>query len=387
MFVDYSLFCNAFENIKHAMAASIEALYIVLGYPNVEIRQSPLSLDKYHKSICGYNRQQLGRVLNTRSLGVGITEEKRIKMVTELSNWPHKKRKSFTLLNGVTLLGGLEFWATTSPWARFLYISLRVSVNKCLHNNNLITKDSKKVKEMIKEISNLDSTCENEIKEKFIQRKICKEIYDCKERAFIDKNMRSEIKIMKEVLSNPNKYKLETPIAHIILREPDFITVGDSCLEAAGAKSDTLKFWWHIEYPEYIKVLTLKRLKITRRCKLSNKLISINLLEFVVEIISYAAVTVLFKDNPKLCSHPYPLLLNKTDNKTSEAWIRKAATKTVKGSALQRILCILMINNPVGLKAEYIEGVLNIHADAISRTYSKPNKPLSFHKLFRTSHR
>ena len=43
---------------------------------------------------------------------------------------------------------------------------------------------------------------------------------------------------MKEVLSNPKKYKFETPIDHIILREPDFVTVGDSCLEAAGAKSD-----------------------------------------------------------------------------------------------------------------------------------------------------
>ena len=55
----------------------------------------------------------------------------------------------------------------------------------------------------------------------------------------------------------------------------------------------------------------------------SNKLISINLLEFVVEIVSYAAVTVLFKDNLKLCSQPYPLLLNLTDNKNPEAWIKK----------------------------------------------------------------
>ena len=72
--------------------------------------------------------------------------------------------------------------------------------------------------------------------------------------------MRLELKMMKVVLSNPNNYKLETPIAHIILRESDIITVGDSCLEAAGAKSDKLKFWWHIEYPEKIKALTLKRL-------------------------------------------------------------------------------------------------------------------------------
>ena len=60
-------------------------------------------------------------------------------------------------------------------------------------------------------------------------------------------------------------------------------------------------------------------------------------------IISYAAVIFLFKDNPELCSQPYPLLLNLTDNKTSDAWTRKAVTKIVKGSDLQRILCILMI--------------------------------------------
>ena len=67
-------------------------------------------------------------------------------MATELSNWPRKKRKGFTLFNGVTLIGGLKVWATTSPLARFLYINFRGSVNKCLHKNNLITKDSKKVK-------------------------------------------------------------------------------------------------------------------------------------------------------------------------------------------------------------------------------------------------
>ena len=76
-----------------------------------------------------------------------------------------------------------------------IYISFRGSVNKCLHNNNLITKDSKKVKEIIIEISSLDLTRKNEIKvKKIIQRNIFKDIYDCKERVFVDKNMRLERK-------------------------------------------------------------------------------------------------------------------------------------------------------------------------------------------------
>ena len=187
---------------------------------------------------------------------------------------------------------------------------------------------------------------------------------------------------MKEVPSIPKRHKLETQIAHVVLREPDVITVGDSCLEVAGAKSDKLKLWWHVEYPENFNNVTLKRLKITRRYKLSNKSISINLLEFVVEIICYVAVTVLFRNNHKLCSQPYPLLLNLIDKETSEAWIRKVVTKTIKCSSLQRIICILMINNPVGLKAECIEGVRHVHADDISRIYSKPNKPLTFYQSF-----
>ena len=71
------------------------------------------------------------------------------------------------------------------------------------------------------------------------------------------------------------------------------------------------------------------------------------------------------------------------DNENSEAWVREAAIETIKYSALQRILCILLINNPVGMKAKYIEIIRNIHADAISRIYSKSNKPLSFNNFSR----
>ena len=67
---------------------------------------------------------------------------------------------------------------------------------------------------------------------------------------------------------------------------------------------------------------------------LTGKLISINMSEFVDEIINYAAITVLFRENKNLCNHPFPLLLYWTDNTTSKYWIKKAATKTMKGKAL-----------------------------------------------------
>ena len=101
-----------------------------------------------------------------------------------------------------------------------------------------------------------------------------------------------------------------------------------------------------------------------------------------MEIINYAAIIVYFKEHPTTCSHEFPLLLNWTDNMTSKSWIRKAASKSIKGKALQKLLCSLMMNNPVGIKAEHIAGELNILADAISRTYSSSYSKLSFDNLF-----
>ena len=128
MFVDDNLFAQTKEFMKHAMAASIEALYMILGYPDIKKRQNPLSLDKYFESVCSYTRIQLGISVNTRTMMIYLTDKKRMAMLDELSHW-HKDRKSFTLLQGVILCGSLEFWAITSPWIRFIYHQLRSCVN------------------------------------------------------------------------------------------------------------------------------------------------------------------------------------------------------------------------------------------------------------------
>ena len=380
MFVDDSLFAQIRSVMPHSMAASIEALYIILGFPDVQIRQDPLSLDKYFESICSFQRIQLGISLNTRTMSLRLTEKKRLSMLEELSHW-HKKRKSFTLLQGVILCGSLEFWANSSPWVRFLYHQLRSSVNLSLCNCVQITKNRKDIKKSMTELANTKGLESNELKQRFLLKKVAKDTYKCQAKAYINKSMGNELKMMINILSHPKHFNLETPIAHVITRDPDFITYGDACLEAGGGYSENI-FWWHEEWPEAIKALTIKNLTVSRKCKESNKLVSINLLEFVVEILNYAAITVLFKENPTLCAHSFPLLLNWTDNMTSKSWIRKAAKKTKKGKALQRILCSIMINNPVGLKAEHIAGKKNILADLISRIYKSPHSKFTFKNLF-----
>ena len=186
---------------------------------------------------------------------------------------------------------------------------MRTAVNKCLTNSSKITKNKKEIKSLIAELANTKGLDDYDLKEKFINKKIARDTYRCQHKTFIDKAMRCELKLMKHILSNPNMYNLQTPIAHIIQREPDFITYGDACLEAGGGYCENL-FWWHVEWPENIKALTLKNLLVTKKFKLTNELVSINLLEFVIKIINYAAISVLFAQQPSLCQHEFPLLLN-----------------------------------------------------------------------------
>ena len=61
-------------------------------------------------------------------------------------------------------------------------------------------------------------------KENDAQSKIAKETYKCQHKVFINKSMDSELNMIINIFSNPNKYKLVTPISHIINREPDFAT-------------------------------------------------------------------------------------------------------------------------------------------------------------------
>ena len=128
--------------------------------------------------------------------------------------------------------------------------------------------------------------------------------------------------------------------------------------------------------------LTLKRLKIRIKKENSSELIFINVLEFDIDIILYAAVTVHVRENPHLFPYKYVNYLNFSDNTSTVSWNKKAALRSPKAKALQLILCSIMMNNPVGLKGEHISGIDNDCVDKISRVYSKANLPPSFKSLF-----
>ncbi len=73
------------DHIKMVLEATIEAIFIVMGKPDVAVRQCPLAMDKWLELVIGPKQTMLGLIINTNRLTVAITP-KYLQEVLELLN-------------------------------------------------------------------------------------------------------------------------------------------------------------------------------------------------------------------------------------------------------------------------------------------------------------
>mmetsp|Transcript_29742 Transcript_29742/g.86679 ORF Transcript_29742/g.86679 Transcript_29742/m.86679 type:complete len:873 (-) Transcript_29742:2591-5209(-) len=376
-FVDDALMAEIRDRMMQAMANSIEALEIILGKPDTELRRAALSLEKFFKATCSPKKIQLGLQFNTRDMVIRITEEARKKIIKELKHW-HKSRRSFTAIEAAKLVGNLQHLATVSQWARFLFSSLTHSVIYAIRRNKASLEVSSTKFQALSSMLVEAQAETNAKKALFAQAKIERLVWSKKDKYFVIPTMKSETKLLTHLLENPTLYRWESPIAHRAEKDPDSTTYGDACLYGGGGFSTDLGFWWQIDWPEEIMNRTLIHIKDGK----SGKLISINVLEYLVVILNYAAATVAHQEtvDKGTSDEEYPTNLNLVDNTSADAWTTKMCTKSKEAKSLALVLCSMMINNPVGLNSKYLPCTQNDIADAISRLH-KANKMFEISQL------
>ena len=98
----------------------------------------------------------MGKQINIRTMMVIITKDKLIEMVIEIKHW-HSKMKSFTIIQGVIVCETLEHWVDTLPWAKFLSIMIRKSVNICLNDCLQIIHSSEKILKIIRDLNKVQA--------------------------------------------------------------------------------------------------------------------------------------------------------------------------------------------------------------------------------------
>jgi hypothetical protein len=161
---------------------------------------------------------------------------------------------------------------------------------------------------------------------------------------------------------------------------PTFITFGDSCLKGAGGYSLSLGFWWHLPFPEEVKLRTL----LHQRDNADGLLISINVLKFATIIIKFcAALHIVLSTNPT--NDPYPVLLNITDNTSTLSWTMGACRKSRIGCLLARFFCSLLINSPLGIISQWISMLHNAITDDISCAKTATSEYTHSHPSFNYS--
>jgi hypothetical protein len=93
IYVDNSLMLALdVDHMKMVMAATIEAIFIVMGEPDVAVRQCPLAMDKWLESVISPKQTMLGLIIDT--LGSRVCTD----LLCPAEFWHHTNLPFFSLV-------------------------------------------------------------------------------------------------------------------------------------------------------------------------------------------------------------------------------------------------------------------------------------------------
>lgn len=365
------------ETMKRLLAAVIEAIFVVMGRPDESVRQNHLAMNKWKDTVISSQAVMLGIQVNTRSMTIAVTHEYREQTLALINKTWHSSRKTFNAKQAQELVGKLGRLSSGAYWVFHLMSHMYTSIAYALKmNRRYLEEASDEFKEILNNIEKKNYAKKDDSAKhiNFALKQLARSINHCEQEYVIPSTMKAEIKFFAEALRNDSGIEWVTPIALVIPRTPIAVQYGDSCLEGAGGYSLKLRFWWHLEFPPEVILRTL----IHKHNNDDGKLISINVLEFLTVIISYAAAYTALTQDP-VTDDPNPVVLNITDNTSALSWTLHSCKKSMLGRKLARFFCGLLIGSHVGINSEWISTEENPIADAISRLKRESKNSSSTH--------
>ena len=333
MHVDDNLMTDTTTRIQDAIVASIASNFEVLGEPNPSVRKVSLAEDKFTKTELSSARPQLGILIDTRSLTVSITDDKRAKLIKLLSQFgPH--RKAFHLKELAELTGVLNFLAYCSTWSTFCYVRIQEAlVQSCVKLYTKFSKDPRYKHLFEKSHGQTPPSFLEQIP--FLLKEKATLIWRSKEKIALSHEARQQIKDITTILEQPTRYTWSRPIGSIIPRVCDWSQAGDASLTAGGGWCHHYQFWFHIEWPQHIRHETLMFK--------SPPTISINDLEFATAIILIAASCLAWETDSMQGRRPQPRISHLIDNTAGQAWLTKPCTTSPQAKRLTSVLCSIYL--------------------------------------------
>jgi hypothetical protein len=378
VYVDDDIYVDLFsvEDFEQCIAASIEAIYVLLGPSDLSRRQDPISFDKLEDMVISPIQRVLGHIIDTRRMVISTPPDFTQDIIRSLRTTWGAHRKSFTVHELETLTGKLGHMSISTPWLKFLLGQLYTSAAAALrHSHAHLISTSASFRALLRALRLTPSDpSDSDAYRSFHTSDLARRLHHNPASYFINRTLRSELHLILDALMLP-RASHACPIAHMVPRTPSAVIRGDSSLLAAGGYSADLSFWWYLEWPHAVRDRTIRH--VTNNT--TNQLISINTLEYAAILINYLAAC--HSLSCRTSSDPYPVVRIETDNTTSEAWSRKGCKDSFGGRALSRIHCALLIDNPVGLQIARVSTTDNVIADRLSRIPNSSALPAAFPSL------
>ena len=354
------------EWILKLLAAIIESIFVVCGRPDTDVRQCPLSLEKWGELIVGPRQIILGLVVDTNEMTVRMSDEYLSEVQVLITEKWNCKRKFFCVNDMQKLVGKLARLGEAAPWVYKLMSHLYTSLASALKmNKQFLEKSSPSFRALCEQINKKQfNTCHSKLQKEvcFAMKQAAKMVNNHKVIYQINETMREELNLFAQALLASPNVEFSTPIAFIIPRTPSASIFGDSSLLACGGYSTTLKFWWHLDFRVEIISRTLLHISSEK----DERFISINCLEYITIIINYCAALVFYAENKSRDDDPHPVVLCVTDNMSAKKWTTHTCKKSRIGRVLARFFCGLLIGSSVGINSTWISTKANTIADELS---------------------
>jgi hypothetical protein len=200
----------------------------------------------------------LGLVIDTSRMTVSVPNDYIHSVCLLIDSTWHTHCQQFTVKEAQELTGKLGHLAKGANWVFHLLTHLYASIAHALsENKRFLTDSSPEFQTLIKSLWSGYFVCN--VKDQichisFAIKPSAKLVHQSRYQYNITKSMRQETEFFCKKLLPNSKICWESPIAHIIPRIPTFITFSDSCIEGARGYSLSLGFWWHLPFPEEVKL-------------------------------------------------------------------------------------------------------------------------------------
>jgi hypothetical protein len=226
------------DHMKIVLAATIKAIFVVMGEPDVPVRQCPLAMDKWLELVISPKQTMLGLIIDTNRLTAAIPA-KYLQEVLDLlnSSW-HPNQRCFKVSEAQKITGKLTRLAKGANWVfhllSLLYLSIAYVLSK---SKRLLTESSAEFRDIVLAIrmGAFVTPCKDLARHtSFAMKHAATLTHHASYQYNINKTMHYQIEFFCNKLKPDSGIKWETPIAHLIPRMPFATTIGDSLLKGAG---------------------------------------------------------------------------------------------------------------------------------------------------------